>query len=162
MRKRINKLVAGLLTAVTLTTTVITPAFAAQKDASIDNKEVKETVVTENQTTGYQFSTDEILDKIAAMEIKDPAKRAKRDLIVKFERGFRQYGMVKRYLMERGPNFAFILGIYYVPSPIMYEVIHLMEIDVKEGNCAYIYNGHYYESPVEDPTFSGDPYCYAH
>lgn len=64
-----------------------------------------------------------------------------------------QRGFIKRTLMERGPNFAFILGIYYIPSPIMYEVIQAMEDEIANGNYEYEFCGKYYKTPVDDPTF---------
>lgn len=41
-----------------------------------------------------------------------------------------QFQAIRDYYREKGPNAAFILCIYYIPSPICYEIIQVIE---KEG-----------------------------
>lgn len=38
-----------------------------------------------------------------------------------------QYEMIRKYYKEKGPNPALILCIYYIPSPICYEIIQVIE-----------------------------------
>ena len=38
-----------------------------------------------------------------------------------------QYDAIKKYYEQKGPNPAFILCIYYIPSPICYEIIQVIE-----------------------------------
>lgn len=38
-----------------------------------------------------------------------------------------QYEIIRDYYKEKGPNSAFILCIYYIPSPICYEIIQVIE-----------------------------------
>ena len=100
------------------------------------------------------FCTSERLDEIAAMEISDPAIRAMRDRAVEADRSIFCAGLLKRYYLQKGPNLTFILGIYFIPSPIVYEIVQVIEHEVENGNRSYIYNGQFYASPEEDPTFN--------
>lgn len=104
--------------------------------------------------TNSVFCTSERLDEIAAMEISDPAIRAMRDRAVEADRSLFCAGLLKRYYLQKGPNLTFILGIYYIPSPIVYEIVQVIEHEVENGNRSYIYNGQFYASPEEDPTFN--------
>ena len=47
-----------------------------------------------------------------------------------------------------------LVGIYYIPSPIVYEIVQVIEHEVENGNRSYIYNGQFYASPEEDQTFN--------
>lgn len=38
-----------------------------------------------------------------------------------------QYEMIREYYKQKGPNPALILCIYYIPSPICYEIIQVIE-----------------------------------
>lgn len=38
-----------------------------------------------------------------------------------------QYDIIREYYKQKGPNPAFILCIYYIPSPICYEIIQVIE-----------------------------------
>lgn len=38
-----------------------------------------------------------------------------------------QYQMIRDYYKQKGPNPALILCIYYIPSPICYEIIQVIE-----------------------------------
>ncbi len=151
MKKGIIKLGTGLLTVVILATTLVAPVFAAEKNVT----ETKP-ATTENAPITPHFSTDDDFKRISSMEIKDSAKRARRDIAVKHDKNCWCYSFIKRYLQQKGPNLAFVLGIYFIPSPVVYEMIQLMEHEIEEGNSGYIYNGQYYDSPAEDPNFLTD------
>lgn len=38
-----------------------------------------------------------------------------------------QFETIRNYYKEKGPNLAFVLCIYYIPSPICYEIIQVIE-----------------------------------
>lgn len=38
-----------------------------------------------------------------------------------------QFKTIRDYYLEKGPNSAFILCIYFIPSPICYEIIQVIE-----------------------------------
>lgn len=162
MKKEMIKLVAGAFAALTLTISVATPVLAASTDTNVNTQDANGPVVTDEWLQLQRERKEAALNEIAAMEITDPVKRAKRDLAVENERNIPQYGVIKQYLMEKGANLAFILGIYYIPSPSVYDIIKIMEYDIKNGNYAYIVDGHYYESPADDPKFNGDASYYVH
>lgn len=42
-----------------------------------------------------------------------------------------QYDVIKDYYKEKGANLAFILCIYYIPSPICYDIIQIIEEEAK-------------------------------
>lgn len=44
-----------------------------------------------------------------------------------------QYEIITDYYKEKGPNLAFILCIYYIPSPLCYEIIQVIEEEVAAG-----------------------------
>lgn len=43
------------------------------------------------------------------------------------------YDTIVNYYMEKGPNLAFIMCVYYIPSPICYEIIQIIEKEDKTG-----------------------------
>lgn len=69
------------------------------------------------------------------------------------------YDLVKRYYFQKGAQLAFILFIYYTPSPIGYDVIQIIEDEIHHGNLGYTYNGVYYSSPYDDPEYD-DTWCF--
>ncbi len=150
MKNIVIKTIAAVMAA-----TSVFGAFAFTSNAAEVPEQMNTDPTEETQTVQTSpFCTDERLDEIAAMEISDPAIRAMRDRAVEADRNLFCAGLLKRYYMQKGPNLAFILGIYYVPSPIMYEVIQVIEKEVERGDRSYIYNGEFYASPEEDPTFN--------
>lgn len=63
------------------------------------------------------------------------------------------YGLVKRMYFENGPTCAFTLFVYYCPSPVVYEIIPIIEDEVAAGNRGYTVDGVYYDCPENDPYF---------
>lgn len=67
--------------------------------------------------SGVQALSDEDLEKISGGEEID----------------IPQYETIREYYREKGPNMAFILCIYYIPSPICYEIIQVIENEPHAG-----------------------------
>ena len=167
MIKMSTRVISAMLVAATVFTTVAPTVYAAEptaiaEEATIVYEAPSEVPEQMNSDTSEEtqagttsvFCTSERLDEIAAMEISDPAIRAMRDRAVEADRSLFCAGLLKRYYLQKGPNLTFILGIYYIPSPIVYEIVQVIEHEVENGNRSYIYNGQFYASPEEDPTFN--------
>ena len=151
MKKAFIKTITGVLIATTVMSAMMITSNASEVPEQMDTAA---TEVTQADTTqGYRFSTPEILNEIAAMEIADPGVREHRNIAVEHERECPMWGVIKRYLQQKGANLAFILAIYYIPSPTMYDAIKIMEYEIDSGNRGYVFNGQYFESPDVDPTF---------
>ena len=69
-----------------------------------------------------------------------------------------QYDVIKRYYFQKGAQLAFILFIYFIPSPTGYDVIKYIEWEISQGNLGYMYNGVYYSTPYDDPEYD-DTWC---
>lgn len=73
---------------------------------------------------------EEVLAKVSggAQELSD-------DMLEKISGGAEpdipQYELIRDYYRQKGPNPAFILCIYYIPSPICYEIIQVIEEEEK-------------------------------
>lgn len=62
-----------------------------------------------NVSGGVQAISDDVLEKINGGE------------------DIPQYATIRDYYKQKGPNAAFILCIYFIPSPICYEIIQVIE-----------------------------------
>ena len=150
MKNIVIKTIAAVMAA-----TSVLGAFAFTSNAAEVPEQMNTDPTEETQdATNWGFCTSEQLDEIAAMEITDPVIRAQRDRAVESVRSLWCAGLLKRYYMQKGPNLTFVLGIYFVPSPVVYEIVQNIEQEVAEGDRSYIHNGHFYASPEEDPTFN--------
>ncbi len=150
MKNIVIKTIAAVMAA-----TSVLGAFTFTSNAAEVPEEMNTSTTEETQyAPNWGFCTPEQLDEIAAMEISDPVIRAQRDHAVDCIRSVWCSGLLKRYYLQKGPNPTFILGIYFIPSPVVYEIVQKIEQEVAEGNRSYIYNGHFYASPEEDPTFN--------
>lgn len=76
-------------------------------DLSTENMEQ----LLEEISGGVQELSDDMLEKISGGEEVD----------------IPQIETIREYYRQKGPNLAFILCIYYIPSPICYEIIQVIE-----------------------------------
>ena len=89
------------------------PAEAAQmaKEYGVDLSVEDVEQVLENVSGGVQAISDDVLEKISGGENVD----------------IPQFEIIRDYYRQKGPNPALILCIYYIPSPICYEIIQVIE-----------------------------------
>ena len=108
-------------------------AFAAEQGITINEQDMKNIPLS-----------DEELEKISGgIEVDKEAF---------------QYDVIKRYYFQKGAQLAFILFIYFIPSPTGYDVIKYIEWEISQGNLGYMYNGVYYSTPYDDPEYN-DTWC---
>lgn len=80
-------------------------------DISAENMEQ----LLEKVSGGAQALSDDMLEKISGGNGGD----------------IPQYELIRDYYRQKGPNPAFILCIYFIPSPICYEIIQVIENEEK-------------------------------
>lgn len=95
------------------------PAEAAQmaKEFGVDLSAEDMEQVLDKVSGGVQMLSDDALEKASGgIEINNVPN----------------YDVIKDYYKEKGANLAFILCIYFIPSPTCHDIIKLIEEEIEE------------------------------
>ena len=95
-------------------------AAKAAKELGIDLSAENMEEILAKVSGGVEALSDDMLEKINGGEEVD----------------IPQFEVIRDYYRQKGPNLAFVLCIYYIPSPICYEIIQVIEKEEGHGPSA--------------------------
>lgn len=88
---------------------------------------------------GYEIPAEDAAEFIASVRNeKNKAELLADDRLDGVNGGFDvdsipQYQAIKDYYCQKGANLAFIFCIYFIPSPLCYEIVEVIEDELRHG-----------------------------